>query len=362
MNASEKKFLFSLLNTPSPSGFEAEGQRKWAGYVQAHADRVENDHYGNTWATLDGQSKDKAPRLMFEAHADEIGFMINYISDKGYLHVTRIGGSDRAITRGRVVRILGDKGEVSGVFGNTAIHLRDRTDEKIPKLEALFVDVGAKTKEEVEKMGLRVGHPMVFADAPFMLGKRRLVGRALDNRVGGYIIARVMANLSKLKKRSASTVIALNAVQEEIGGNGARMATFRLKPEVAVVLDVTHATDSPGIEKTQHGDVVLGGGPALTHGTANHPLVVKRLMEVAEKEGIQIQHEASSRFTGTDTDDIFVSRSGVPSALVSLPMRYMHSTIETVDMEDVKDVIRLLTAFATAMRTKDAFIPEIAGV
>ena len=359
MNASEKKFLFDLLNTPSPSGFEIEGQRQWAAYVRNVADRVENDHYGNTWATIVARRKDNALNLLLEAHADEVGFMINYISDEGYLYVTRIGGADRAIVRGRSVRILGDLGEVTGVFGNTAIHLRNSVNEKIPKWEELFVDIGAQNKEEVLGRGLRVGHPMVLAEAPMMLGKNRLVGRALDNRVGGYILARVMANLKSRKKKTEAAIIALNAVQEEIGGNGARMAAYRLKPDVAVVLDVTHATDSPGIAKPKFGDVKMGGGPSITHGTANHPLVVRRLMDVAEKEGIAIQHEASSRVTGTDTDDIFVSRSGVPSALVSLPMRYMHSTVEMVDMADVEAVVKLLTAFAVSVKADDVFSAEI---
>lgn len=360
MKKNEKKFLFDLLDTPSPSGFEADGQRKWAGYVRPFVDAMANDHYGNTWGTLEGSGK--GPRLMLEAHADEIGFMVSYITSDGYLRVNRIGGSDRAIVRGRVVRIMGDKGEVAGIFGNTAIHIRDASDNKIPQWEDVFVDVGAKDKKTVERMGIRVGHPIVFAESARLLGKNRLVGRALDNRIGGYIIAQVMARLSaKKKKRLPCTVYAVNSVQEEIGGNGARMVAYRLDPSVAVVLDVTHATDSPGISKSKHGEVKLGGGPAITHGTANHPAVVKRIMEVAKKEGINLQHEASSRYTGTDTDDIFVSRSGVPSALVSLPMRYMHSTVEMVDLADVEAVINLLTAFSRSLKAKDDFKLSIAG-
>ncbi len=363
MKKSDKKFLFDLLNTPSPSGFEVDGQRKWAGYVRDFVDTVENDHYGNTWGVIEGSAKDKGPRLMLEAHADEIGFMISYIGDDGFIRVNRIGGSDRALVRARTIRLLGDKGEVAGIIGNTAIHLRESSDDKIPKWEDVFVDVGAASKDEVLAMGLRVGHPAIFAESVQEVGKKRLAGRALDNRIGGYIIAQVMSRLAAARKSKkkclASSVYAVNSVQEEIGGNGARMVTYRLRPTVAVVLDVTHATDSPGISKSKHGDVKLGGGPALTHGTANHPAVVKRLMEIAEKEKIPVQHEASSRFTGTDTDDVFVSRAGVPSALVSLPMRYMHSTTEMVDLGDVDMVIRLLTAFSLSLKAGEEFKASI---
>lgn len=359
MTPEAKDFLFDLLNTPSPSGFEVPGQRKWAAHVRPLADAVENDTYGTAWATLHGRAGDAAPRLMLEAHADEIGFMVNYISDDGFLYINRIGGSDRAVARGRRVRILGSRGEVKGVIGNTAIHLRDTKDEKIPEWHELFVDIGAADRDEVAARGIRVGHPGVLDEGVEELTPGRLIGRALDNRIGGFIIAQVLARLAEADERPEATVYAVNAVQEEIGGHGARMVAYRLRPTLAVVLDVTHATDSPGISKEKHGRVRLGGGPAVTHGTANHPKVVERLLAVAEAEDLPIQHEASSRFTGTDTDDIFASRSGIPSALVSLPMRYMHSTIEMVDLEDVARCITLLAAFARSIRPDDRFHAEL---
>ncbi|HET6569654.1 MAG TPA: M42 family metallopeptidase [Rhodothermales bacterium] len=359
MTDRDKAFLFELLDTPSPSGFEVNGQRKWASFVRPYADAVESDTYGNTWATLNGQGGDQAPRLMIEAHADEIGFIVNYISDSGFLHITGIGGSDRAIARSRRVRVLGSKGEVSGVIGHTAIHLRkDKDDEKVPEWHELFIDVGAGSRDEVSEMGIRVGHPVVFQEATEELRPGRLVGRALDNRMGGFIIAQVIKSLSE-EERPACTVYAVNAIQEEIGGHGARMITYRLTPDVAVVLDVTHATDSPGINKEKFGSVKLGGGPSVTHGTANHPTVVERLTSAAEEARIPLQHEASSRFTGTDTDDVFVTQTGVPAALLSLPMRYMHSTVEMVDLEDVERCIRLLTAFARSVQPGDTFRVEI---
>ncbi len=358
MTDADRDFLFDLLSTPSPTGFETPGQKKWAGYVQSFADRVESDPYGNVWATLDGP--DDGPRLMLEAHADEIGFMVKYVTDEGFIHVDRIGGSDWAIARGKRVRILGAKGEVPGVVGNTAIHLRDRTgEEKVPKLEDLFLDIGASSKEEVAERGIRVGHPAVYAESVEALTENRLIGRALDNRLGGFVVAQALRQLAASKEKRQRTVYGVNAVQEEIGGNGARMVAYRLEPDLALVLDVTHATDSPGIAKAKHGEVKLGGGPSVTHGTVNHPKVVERLVEVAEREGIPLQHEASSRFSGTDTDVIFLSRVGIPSALISIPMRYMHSTVETVDLGDVEHAIRLMTAFARSIAAADSFTAEI---
>lgn len=354
ISAPAKTFLLDLLNTPSPTGFEIAGQRKWAAYVGQFADRVENDAYGTAWATLDGSDK-KGKRLMFEAHADEIGYMVKHINDHGFIYVDRVGGSDAATGRGRRVDIMGDKGVVRGIIGNIAIHIRDRENEKVPQPHELVVDIGVSNAKEVAKAGIRVGHVMVYSDAAELIGHNKLMGRAIDNRIGGFIIAEVIHRLSKSKKRPASTVIAANAVQEEIGGNGAAMVAHRLMPDVAIVLDVTHATDSPGVSKEKHGKVKLGGGPTLTHGSANHPLVVQRLMEVAEKAGIELQHESSSRSTGTDTDVIFRQKEGIPSALVSLPLRYMHSVVEMADMSDVQSVIDLLVAFAESVRGADSF-------
>ncbi len=348
-----REFLFDLLRTPSPSGFESAGQKKWMARVRECADAVESDSYGTAWATIRGTAGDDAPTVMLEAHADEIGFMVTHVNDDGFLYVSRVGGSDRAIARGKRVRILGANGPVLGVIGNTAIHLREKKDEKIPELHELFVDIGAASRDDVAARGVRVGSPMVYADDAEELRPGRIMGRALDNRIGGYIVAEALARLAK--KRPLATVFGVNAVQEEIGGHGAKMVAYRLHPTVAIVLDVTHATDSPGIDHGKHGQVRLGSGPTVTHGSCNHPEVVRRILEVAEKEKISIQHEAASAFTGTDTDDVFIARTGVPSALVSLPMRYMHSTVETVDLSDVDRCVDLLTAFALSVAGDDRF-------
>lgn len=358
MTKDDREFLFRLLETPSPTGFEMPGQRVWADRLKSVADEVRCDAYGSTWARLSGKT---SRQVMLAAHADEIGFMIKTIQRDGFLRIDRIGGSDTATARGRRLRILGDKGEVTGIIGNTAIHLRRDSpgDEKVPAVHELWVDVGASNEKEVAELGLRVGHPAVYVDGPAELAHKRLIGRALDNRIGGFIIAKTMEQVAREKKKPAFSLICANMVQEEIGGHGAMMATYRLNPDVCVCLDVTHATDTPGIDPSKHGAVKLGGGPALTHGTANHPLVTRRLMEVADKADIPLQHEASSRTTGTDTDKIFHMREGVPSALVSLPLRCMHSVVETAHLDDIARTIDLLTGFVLSLSAKDQFGHEL---
>ena len=354
MKKEDREFLVRLLESRSPTGFEMPGQKVWAGYTGKYAASVECDAYGSTWATLPG----KTDRIvMLAAHADEIGYMVKHIDDKGFLRLDRVGGSDAATARGRRIDILGDHGCVPGIIGNTAIHLRrdDKDQEKAPAVHDLWVDVGASNPAEVTRLGIRVGHPAVYQDGPMELANKRLVGRALDNRIGGYIIAQVMKRVAASKKKPAFTLVCLNAIQEEIGGHGAMMATYRLNPDLCICLDVTHATDTPGIDAAKHGCVKLGGGPTLTHGTANHPHVVKRLLEVAAENKTPIQHEASGRFTGTDTDKIFNTRNGVPSALVSLPLRCMHSVVETAHLDDITHCIDLLTGFVLSLKDKDSF-------
>ncbi|MBV8141346.1 MAG: M42 family metallopeptidase [Verrucomicrobia bacterium] len=357
MDTKAKEFLFALLNTPSPAGFESEGQSTWMNYVGQWADSMENDAYGNAWATVAGHGS--SARIMLEAHADEIGFMVKNISDDGFLYVTRIGGSDRAIARGKRLTILGDNRLISAVMGITAIHLRDKENEKVPEVHELYLDIGANSKEEVEKRGVRVGQPAIYADVAEELVSGRIIGRAIDNRISGFVLSQVLASLRKDGSLPAATIFAVNAVQEEIGGSGMKMISYRLEPTVAIVLDVTHATDSPGIDRNKHGSIKLGTGPTVTHGSANHPQVVKRLIELANELEIPIQHEASSRNTGTDTDHVYAMRGGIPSALLSIPLRYMHTPVEMVDLSDVERCVALLTHFVRAITDKEEFVKKL---
>ena len=357
MNKAEQKFLYELLETPSPTGFEMPGQRVWSNYLKPLADSIECDAYGSTWATLKGKTN---KIVMLASHADEIGYIVKQITSEGFLRLDRVGGSDTATARGRRIRILGTQGDVTGIIGNTAIHIRkDLSNEKAPKIHELWVDVGASSAKEVEKLGIRVGVPAVYEGEPFELSNGNIVSRALDNKLGGYICAQVFKKLAEAKNKPEFTVVCLNAVQEEIGGHGAKMATHRLMPDVALCLDVTHATDTPGIDKATHGDVKLGKGPTLTHGTCNHALVVDRLVKVSEQNKIQLQHESSSRYSGTDTDSIFVTREGVPSALVSIPLRCMHSVVETANPKDIDHTINIMTEFVKSLKPEDTFFHQL---
>jgi endoglucanase len=363
MTDDARDFLFELLETPSPTGFELDGQRVWAGYLEAAADRIETNTYGSTFAVLEGSGDSSengdAPRLMLDAHADEIGLMVSHITDEGFLHVRPIGGSDRKISQARRVRVLTEKsGALSGVTGHTAIHLRDRKDDDVPEWKEIYIDIGAEDGDEARERGVRVGLPVVSAEGPEQITEHRLAGRALDNRLGGFVIAETLRRLSE-GKRPEATVVAANSVQEEIGGYGAEMAAFALAPDVAVAFDVTHATDTPGLDPAKHGNVKMGEGPSVTHGTSTHPRVVERLIDVAEGEEIPLQHEASSRRTGTDTDAIFRQRGGVPSALMSVPLRYMHSMSELVDLRDLERCIELQVAFARSLGEGDTFRAEL---
>ncbi|MEX0685608.1 MAG: M42 family metallopeptidase [Balneolales bacterium] len=345
-------FLEELLITPSPTGFEADGQKKWASYTGSFADDIEADTYGSAFAKLSISGAQKT--IMLEAHCDEIGMIIQHIDDSGFISVNRLGGSDPAIARARKVHIHSRKGIVAGIIGNTAVHLQDKENQKQPGWKDIFIDIGVENREEALSI-VQIGDPITYADDFEFLSDNLLSGRALDNRIGGFIIAEAFRRLSSRRKDLKVNVIALNAVQEEIGGFGARMMSYRLMPDVALVTDVTHATDTPGINQKEHGQVKLGQGPSITHGAASHPTVVKRIEEVADHHKIPIQHEAAGIRTGTDTDSIYYQRTGIPSALISLPLRYMHSPVEMASMEDVGNLVNLMEEIIISMNQDESF-------
>ena len=357
MNEQSAEFLSEYLETPAPTGLEMDAQRLWAAYIKPYTDEVQCDAYGSTWALLRAAAGENAPTLMLDAHADEIGFSIRYIDDNGFARVERVGGSDVAIARGRRIRFIGTDGEVTGITGNTAIHLRGgAADEKAPRLHELYVDFGCDSREEVEALGLRVGSVGVYCDGPLLLNEgNRLVCRALDDRLCGFILAEVARTLAEKGIKPAWNIIFANTVQEEIGCVGAGMLAFHLQPDAAICLDVTHATDSPGLDKGRYGDVRLGAGGCLSYGPVCHPNLNARIELLADEHGIPMQRETTGRSTGTNTDQVYRSRSGVPATCFSLPLRYMHSPVETADMRDVQSSIELLVAFISSLLPSEDF-------
>lgn len=352
MRSESLKFLQKLLNTPSPSGFETRGQRVWLDYVKRFAEATETDAYGNAVAWF---NKGGSPRLMLAAHADEIAMTVNFINEQGFLYVRKVGGIDPAITKAQRVTIHTRGGPVRGVVGNVAPHLmRSEGEPKPPKIHDLFIDIGVSSRKEAEKL-LRIGDPITLVDEFEMLRGDLAVARAFDNRIGTFAVADAVRLLHDGKGKLNAEICAVSNVQEEVGCLGARQIAYTLKPDAALVVDVTHATDYPTVSQAQHGDIKLGKGPALTHGGPNHAEVVARLEKVAGQQKIHLQHEAISSNSGTDTDVIFWTRGGIPSALISLPNRYMHSPVEVVNLKDLEQIPQLMSAFALSLKRGEQF-------
>lgn len=331
-------FLEKYLNNASPTGFEAEGQKLWLSYIKPYIDEYQVDTYGSVAAVINPTAKYK---VVIEAHADEISWFVHYITKDGYIYVRRNGGSDHQIAPSKRVNIYTEKGIVKAVFGWPAIHTRG-TKEEAPTLKNITLDVGAADDKEVKKMGINVGDVVTYEDEFMILNKKYFVGRALDNRIGGFMIAEVARLLKERKVKLPFALYIVNAVQEEIGLRGAEMMTQSIKPNVAIVTDVCHDTTTPMINKVEQGEVVGGKGPCLTIGPAVQNNLLKLIKKTADENKIPFQRLAASRSTGTDTDAFAYSNGGVASALISLPLKYMHTTVETAHKQDVENVIELI--------------------
>jgi len=356
MREASLHFLRTLVNTPSPTGHETRGQRVWLDYAGQFADETFSDAYGNCVAVL---NKGASLRIMLAAHADEIAMAVNYIDDNGFIYVRKMGGIDAAITKAQRVVIHTRGGAVKGVVGNVAPHLTSKEGEpKAPKIHDLFIDIGVDSRKAAEKL-VRVGDPITLADEFDILRGDLAVARAFDNRIGTFAVAEALRLLKESKVKLNAEICAVSNVQEEVGLLGARQIAYSLKPDIALVVDVTHATDYPTVSKTQHGDIKVGAGPTLTHGGCNHPDVVARLEAVAAKKKIQLQHEAMSATSGTDTDVIFWTRGGIASALISLPNRYMHSPVEVVSLKDLELIPQLMAAFVESLKKGEQFKVKI---
>ncbi|MFD1630608.1 M42 family metallopeptidase [Pseudopedobacter beijingensis] len=334
------QFLEAYINNPSPTGFEYKGQKLWLDYIKPYVDEYYVDNYGTAVGVINPKAEYK---VVIEAHADEISWFVNYITNDGLIYVIRNGGSDHQIAPSKRVNIHTDKGIVKAVFGWPAIHTRHGGEkEETPQLKNIFLDCGCTSKEEVEALGIHVGCVITYEDEFMVLNDRYYLGRALDNRAGGFMIAEVARLLKENKIKLPFGLYIVNAVQEEIGLRGAEMIAHRIKPNVAIVTDVTHDTTTPMINKITQGDLACGKGPVISYAPAVHNNLNKLLVEAAERNGIPFQRQASSRSTGTDTDAFAYSNDGVVSALISLPLRYMHTTVEMIHKDDVDNVIRLI--------------------
>jgi putative aminopeptidase FrvX len=352
-NKKSETFLYNYLNNTSPTGFEWEGQKMWLRYLEPYIDEWDLDNYGTAYAIINPGKKYK---VVIEAHADEISWFVNHISDKGYISVIRNGGSDHLIAPSMRVNIHTDKGIVKGVFGWPAIHTRTGKEaDVVPSMDNIFIDVGAADKKEVEEMGIHPGCVITFDADLTKINNRFYAGRALDNRIGGYCIAEVARMLSENKKKLPFTLYIVNSVQEEIGLRGAEMIANKINPDIAIVTDVCHDTNTPLVNTKKEGDLSCGKGPVMTFAPAVQNNLLKMVRDVAAKAEIPIQLSASSRSTGTDTDAFAYSGTGVPSVLISLPLRYMHTTVEMAHQDDIKNVIKLIYETLITIKSGQSF-------
>jgi len=349
-------FLEELVNTPSPTSYETRGQRVWLNYAQQYADETSHDDYGNCVAIL---NKGGGPRIMLAGHADEIALSVNYIDENGYIWVKRMGGVDAIVSKAQRVTIHSSKGGVLGIIGNPPPHMQKVDGEpKAPKITDLFIDIGCSSRTAAEKR-VRIGDPITVNQNFEILHKDMAVARAFDNRIGTWAVAETLRLLSTSRKKLNAEICAVSNTMEEVGLFGARQIAYSLKPDIALVVDVTHATDYPGLNKQTHGDIKMGKGPTITHGICNHPEVVKRVEQVAAKTKIPLQHETVSATSGTDTDAVFWTRGGIPSALISLPNRYMHSPVEVVNLKDLEQIPKLMAGFSESVKKTDSFSVKI---
>lgn len=348
LKKSSLEFLEKYLNNASPTGYESEGQKIWMDYLKPYVDQFITDTYGTAVGVINPEAKYK---VVIEGHSDEISWYVNYITNEGLIYVIRNGGSDHQTAPSKRVNIHTKNGIVKGVFGWPAIHTRNRGKEEAPKIENIFIDVGCSSKEEVEKLGVHVGCVITYPDEFMVLNQNKFVCRALDNRMGGFMIAEVARLLKENKKELPFGLYITNSVQEEVGLRGAEMITKTIRPNLAIVTDVCHDSTTPMIDKKIEGDTQIGNGPVITYAPAVQNNLRELIINTAEENKIPFQRLASSRVTGTDTDAFAYSNGGVASALISLPLRYMHTTVEMVHRDDVENVIKLI--YETLLRIEE---------
>jgi putative aminopeptidase FrvX len=352
LNKKSISFLEKYLNNAAPTGYEREGQKIWMDYLKPYVDTFITDTYGTAVGVIDPDAKFK---VVIEGHSDEISWYVNYITDKGLIYVIRNGGSDHQIAPSKWVNIHTKKGIVKGVFGWPAIHTRKAAKEETPKIDNIFIDIGAESKEEVEKMGVHVGCVITYPDTFQVINENKFVCRAIDNRAGGFMIAEVARLLHENNIKLPFGLYITNSVQEEVGLRGAEMITNTIKPDVAIVTDVCHDTTTPMINQKEQGFIQMGKGPVVSYAPAVQNKLREKILDTAIAKEIPFQRLASSRYTGTDTDAFAYSNGGVASALISLPLRYMHTTVEMVHKDDVENVIRMIYETLLVIKPEESF-------
>jgi endoglucanase len=354
MNKKDFAFLKELVETPSPSGYEQPAQRIVRAQLEAVADELTTDVMGNLIARLDGAG---GPKLMLAGHCDEIGFMVQYVDDKGFIYFGAIGGVDPHLSPGQRVRIHTAGGEINGVIGKKAIHLIEPKDrETVINLKQQFIDIGCGSRKEVEKL-VQIGDPVTFAVGVENLQGDRLTSRAFDDKMGAFIVTEVFKRVKKQGGADAE-LYAVSTVQEEIGLRGAATSSYGVDPDVGIVVEVTHATDYPEVEEKGIGRVELGKGPVIARGANINPVLFDLLLQTAEAEKIPVQVIGVPRATGTDANVMQLSRGGVATALLGIPLRYMHTPVEVLAQGDLDAAIALLTAVVKRLKKGQTFIPQ----
>jgi len=354
MNAHDFNFLKLLVETPSPSGYEQPAQRVIKKQLDGVADNLRTDVMGNLIADLKGEG---GPRVMLAGHCDEIGFMVQFVDDRGFIYFGAIGGVDPHLAPGQRVSIHTEKGDVPGVIGKKAIHLIEPKDrEKVINLKKQFIDIGCSSRDEVEAL-VRIGDPVTFAVGVQTLQNDRATSRAFDDKMGAFIVTEVMKQVKK-DGPIAADLYAVSTVQEEIGLRGAATSSYGVNPDVGIVVEVTHATDYPDVEQSAIGRVELGKGPVIARGANINPILFELIVDTAATEEIPIQIIGVPRATGTDANVMQLSRGGVATALLAIPLRYMHTPVETLSLGDLELAIKLLVAVVKRIDRDSSFIPE----
>lgn len=355
MHKESFEFLRGLVAAPSPSGYEQPAQRIYRAYIASFA-RVTSDVLGNVYGYIEGTGKER-PRVMLVGHSDEIGLQVRYIDDNGFLYFAAIGGVDPHLTVGQRVDIHGKTGNVPGVIGKKPIHLMDAKDrETVVKLENQYIDVGAANKQEAESL-VRIGDPVTFAVGLERLHGDRVTSRGFDDKAGSFVVADVLRRVAGGRRRLPVDLYGVSSVQEEVGLRGGTTSSYSVNPDIGICVEVDFCTDQPDVERKHNGDVALGRGPILPRGANINPALFDLLADTAEREKIPVQFTGIPKATGTDANVMQISREGVATALVKVPLRYMHTPVEVLSLTDLENAARLITAALYRIKDKKSFVP-----